>query len=110
MKELRFLKQLAEIILGSMECATNHRLKYEVWCIGHFNRRVFNPYKMFHQTASGFIRFLMNISMGMTEAEFRAMMQRITDRIVEACDSFECDEINEEHQSKSRTKGPNSVS
>ena len=97
MEEKLFLKDLAEIVLSSIANSKNKRLIHQVWNIGGFNRRVFSPYKMFRQYASSFTRFLMNIAMGMTEKEFREMMLELTDRIVDAANSDECDQINKNH-------------
>lgn len=100
MKETLFLRDLADIVLGAVENSNNRRLQKQVCCIGGFNGRVFNPFKMFRQHASGFIRFLMNIAMGMSEADFRKMMSALTDRILQAVDSEECDVINLEHRQR----------
>ena len=97
MTETVFLKEMAEIINGAIECSTNGRLKRQVHLIGNFNYRVFNPYRMFHQYASCFIRMLMNLAMGMSEKEFRQMMEKLTDRILEAAESYEGDCINNNH-------------
>ena len=97
MKDALFLFEMARIVNNAIECSSNPRLKSEVHLIGNFNYRVFNPYKMFRQTASGFVRFLMNLAMGMSEAEFRRMMISLTDRIVDAVESDECDVINTKH-------------
>lgn len=100
MEEKLFLKDLAEIVLSSIASSKNKHLAHQVWSIGGFNRRVFSPYKMFRQYASGFTRFLMNLAMGMTEKEFREMMLELTNRIIDAANSDECDLINKNHDCK----------
>ena len=98
MKETLFLKDLADIVLGAVENSNNRRLQKQVCSIGGFNGRVFNPFKMFRQNASCFIRFLMNIAMGMSEADFRKMMSALAVRISQAVFCVERDFINLEHK------------
>ena len=100
MEEKMFLKEMAEIVLSSIASSSNKRLAYQIWSIGRFNRRVFSPYKMFRQYASSYVRFLMNIAMGMSEKEFRDMMLELTNRIVDATNSDECDMINKNHDGR----------
>ena len=104
MREKYFLKELAEIMLSSIASSQNKHLAFQVWNIGRFNRRVFSPHKMFRQHASSYIRFLMNIAMGMTEKEFRDMMLELTNRIVDAANSDECDQINQNHNNQFFTR------
>jgi len=100
MKEKQFLDALASIVLNAIDRCNNNHLRRQVTSIGHFNYRVFKPTMMFRQKASGLIRFLTNLAMSMNEEGFRQMMEEMTDRIVKAVETGECDTINKEHHRK----------
>lgn len=97
MTEKAFLNDLAEIILSEMRNPELSNLQNDICRLGHFHYRVFNPKRLFHQLSYNFIRFLMNMAMGMTPGEFRFMCNRLVERIIEAAESYESDAINAEH-------------
>lgn len=83
MAEINFFKEVAACILQFINSEKYPDLEKVIVDAGGFNRRIFSPEKFFRQQSWNLFRFLINMSLRITEDDFREIMQQITEKIID---------------------------
>ncbi len=92
-----YLQEVANTMVNCIKHSSQVIVKRKFVCFGHFNARIFKLEYILHQNTSTFFRFLLCLAMTMDVKEFRAMMNKLTEYIIEVAESPMGDEIFKEY-------------